>query len=124
MVGGGRGRAELAGAEGRVERWGRRPRGGGRGRRGCSVFTVYVTCNVISHVQYVLYLYISTSRSKCAVPNMAVFCSSLFPCFPGLLLGYCLRDFETVPVARHNAWYALFFTFDLRCTDIVMSLCS
>ena len=31
-----------------------------------------------------LYLYISTFRSMCAVPNMAVFCSSLTSCFPGM----------------------------------------
>ena len=28
-----------------------------------------------------LYFYISTFRSMCAVPNMAVFCSSLTSCF-------------------------------------------
>jgi len=50
----------------------------------CSVFTVCATCNVISHVKYVLYLYISTPRSLCAVHNMAVFCSSLISCFPGM----------------------------------------
>jgi hypothetical protein len=33
-----------------------------------------------------LYIYISTFRSMCAVPNMAVFCSSLTSCFPGMLL--------------------------------------
>ena len=33
-----------------------------------------------------LYFYISTFRSMCAVPNMAVFCSSLTSCFPGMLL--------------------------------------
>ena len=38
-----------------------------------SVFTVCATRNVASHVKYVLYLYISTSRSMCAVANMAVF---------------------------------------------------
>ena len=31
-----------------------------------------------------LYLYISTFRSMCAVPNMAVFCSSLTSWFPRL----------------------------------------
>ena len=41
----------------------------------CSVFTVCAACNVISHVKYAVYLYISTSRSLRAVPNMAVFCS-------------------------------------------------
>jgi len=33
-----------------------------------------------------LYLYVSTFRSMCAVPNMAVFCSSLTSWFPGMLL--------------------------------------
>ena len=46
-----------------------------------------------------LYVYISTFRSMCAVPNMAVFCSSLTSCFPGRLLTYFLNDFEIVPIA-------------------------
>ena len=46
-----------------------------------------------------LYFYVSTFRSMCAVPNMAVFCSSLTSCFPGMLLTYFLNDFEIVPVA-------------------------
>ena len=46
-----------------------------------------------------LYFYINTFRSMCAVPNMAVFCSSLTSCFPGSLLTYFLNDFEIVPVA-------------------------
>ena len=33
-----------------------------------------------------LYFYISTFRSVCAVPNMAVFCSSLTSCFPGMFI--------------------------------------
>ena len=33
-----------------------------------------------------LYFYISTFRSMCTVPNMAVFCSSLTSWFPGMLL--------------------------------------
>ena len=45
------------------------------------------------------YFYISTFRSMCAVPNMAVFCISLTSCFPGMLLAYFLNDFEIVPVA-------------------------
>ena len=60
---------------------------------------MFATFNVISPVQYVSYFYISTFRSTCAVPNMAVFCSSLISCFPGMLLGYCLNDFGMVPVA-------------------------
>ena len=35
-----------------------------------------------------LYFYISTFRSMCAVPNMAVSYSSLTSCFPGMLLTY------------------------------------
>ena len=45
-----------------------------------------------------LYFYISTFRSMCAVPNMAVFCSSLTSWFPGMLLTYFLNVFEIVPV--------------------------
>jgi len=33
-----------------------------------------------------LYFYISTFRSMCAVPNMAVFWSSLNSCFPGMFI--------------------------------------
>ena len=32
-----------------------------------------------------LYFYVSTSRSMCAVPNMAVLCSSFTSWFPGTL---------------------------------------
>ena len=39
----------------------------------------------LGSVLNLLYVYISTSRSVCAVPNMAVFCSSLTSCFPGML---------------------------------------
>jgi len=38
-----------------------------------------------------LYFYISTFRSMCAVSNLAVFCSSLTLCFPGTLLTYFLN---------------------------------
>ena len=46
-----------------------------------------------------LNFYISTFRSMCAVLNMAVLCSSLTSCFPGMLLVYFLNNFEIVPVA-------------------------
>jgi len=45
-----------------------------------------------------LYFYISTFRSMCAVPNMAVFCSSLTSCFPDMLLTYFLSDFEIIVI--------------------------
>jgi len=44
----------------------------------------------------------------CAVPNMAVFCSSLTSWFPGMLLTYFLNDFE---IGRpYYYWYHLCFS--------------
>ena len=53
----------------------------------------------------VLFFYVSTFRRICAVPNMAVFCSPLTSCFPGMLLTYFLNDFEIVPVALYYYYY-------------------
>jgi len=55
---------------------------------------------MFSPVNYVLCCFISTVRSMCAVPNMAVFCSSLISCVPAMLLRYYLSDFEMV-LASH-----------------------
>ena len=52
----------------------------------------------------VLYFHISTSRSMCAVANMAAFCSSLISCFPGTLLRYFVNDFDMVPAASCYHW--------------------
>jgi hypothetical protein len=38
-----------------------------------------------------LFFYVSTFRSMCAMPNMAVFCSSLTPCVAGMSLTYFLN---------------------------------
>ena len=81
----------------------------------CSVFTVCATCNVISHVKYVLYCYISTSRSLCAVHNMAVFRSSSISFFTSMLFRYSLSDFSMVPVAPIVTGIALVFTFHMCC---------
>jgi hypothetical protein len=78
------------------------------------VFTVCATCNVISHVKYGTYFSIGTLWNMWAVPNMAVFCSSLISCFPGMLLRYCLNDFVIVPVAPRYYWYHF-------CCDIPLS---
>ena len=59
--------------------------------------------------------HISTFRSMCAVPNMAVFCSSLTSWFPGMLLTYFLNDFETIPVAPFFTGITFVFTFHTRC---------
>ena len=69
-----------------------------------------------------LYFYISTFRSMCAVPNMAVFCSSLTSCFPDMLLTYFLNDFEIVPVAPIITGITFVFTFHMRCISVVTSL--
>jgi len=59
-----------------------------------------------------LYFYISTFRSMSAVPNMAVFWSSLNSCFPGMLLTYFLNDFEIVPVAPTiTDYYYYYYTY-------------
>ena len=49
------------------------------------LFMVLISLDAVLNL---LYFYISTFRSMCAVPNMAVFCSSLTSCFPGMLLTY------------------------------------
>ena len=53
------------------------------------LFLFMVLISLLS-VLNLLYFYISTFRSMCAVPNMAVFCSSLTSWFPGMLLTYFL----------------------------------
>ena len=73
-----------------------------------------------------LYLYVSTFRSMCAVPSMAVFCSFLTSWFPGMLLTYFLNDFEMVPFAPiitgitfvstlHYYYYYCYYYFEKLC---------
>ena len=69
-----------------------------------------------------LYFYVSTFLSMCAVPNMAVFCSSFTLGFSGMLLMYFLNDFEMVPVAPIITGITLAFTFHMHCISIVRSL--
>jgi hypothetical protein len=56
-----------------------------------------------------MYFYISTFRSMCAVPNMAVFCSSLNSWFPGIVLTYSLNDSEMVPVTAIYYYYYYYY---------------
>jgi len=58
----------------------------------------------------------------CAVPNMAVFCSSLTSCFPSMLLTYFLNYFEIVPVAPTITGITFVFTFHMRCISIIILL--
>jgi hypothetical protein len=50
----------------------------------------------------VLYFYINTLRSMCAMLSMVLFCSSFISYFPGVLLRYFLSDSE------------MFFTYTIR----------
>jgi len=68
----------------------------------------------------VLFFYISTFRSMCAVPNMAVFCSSFTSWFPGMSLTYFLNDLEMVPVAPIITGITLVFAFHMRCISVVI----
>jgi len=69
-----------------------------------------------------VFFYLSTFRSMCAVPNLAVFCSSLTSWFPVMSFTYFLNDLEMVPVAPIITGIALVFTFHMRCIYIVRSL--
>ena len=81
------------------------------------LFMVFIS--LVSELN-LLYLYISTFRSMCAVPNMAVFCSSLTSCFPGMLLTYFLNDFEIVLVAPIITGISFVFTFHMHCIIIII----
>jgi hypothetical protein len=70
----------------------------------------------------VLYFYISTVRSICTVPNMAVFCSFLTPWFPGMLLMYFVNDFEMVPAAPIITGINLVFSFHIAVFLLLRSL--
>jgi len=69
-----------------------------------------------------LYFYISTFQSVCAVPNIAVFFSVLTSRFPGVLLAYFLNDFEIVPIAPTITGITFVFTFHMHCISVVRSL--
>ena len=54
------------------------------------VLLLFMVLISLVSVLNLLYFYISTFRSMCTVPSMAVFWSSLTSCFPGMLLTYLL----------------------------------
>ena len=70
----------------------------------------------------VLYFYISTFQSMCAVSNVHVFCRSLIFCFSGMLLRYFLNDFEMIPVALIIAGITFVFKYHMYCIFVVRSL--
>ena len=83
------------------------------------LFMVHIS---LFSVLNLLYFYISTFRSMCAVPNTVVFWSSLTSRYPGMLLTYFLNDFEIVPVAPIITGITFGFTFHMRYISIVRSL--
>jgi len=58
----------------------------------------YGKCNVTLHYEC-FSLLLSTFRGMFALSNMAVLCSSLFSCFPNMMLRYVLHDSDMVPAA-------------------------
>ena len=74
------------------------------------------------HALVLLFFYVSTFRSMCAVPNMAVFCSSITSWFPGMSLTYFLNDLEMVPVAPIITGITLVFTFHLLLLLLLLLL--
>jgi hypothetical protein len=79
---------------------------------------------ILSPTLKVLYFYISTFHRMCAVPHMAVFCSSSISCFTGMWLRYeyILNYFEIVPCALVITGITFVFAFNLRCISVVRSL--
>ena len=83
---------------------------------------LFMVLTSLVSVLNLLYFYISAFCSMGAVPNMAVFCSSLTSWFPGMMLTYFLNDFEILPVAPIITGITFVFTFHMRCISIVRSL--
>ena len=68
-----------------------------------------------------LYFYISTFRRTCAVPHIAVLCSSSISCFPPMLLRYFLNYFEIASVVPVVTGTTFIFTSRMRCISTVRS---
>ena len=67
-----------------------------------------------------LFVYVSTFRNMCSVPDTAVFCSSLTSWFPGMSLTYFLNDLEMVPVAPIITGITLFLHFIIIIIIIII----
>ena len=73
----------------------------------------------------VLYIYVSTCRSMCAVPIMADFFRSLISRFRGMLLRYVLNVFAVVLVASiisssssYNSWPVMASPTTLKTAEL------
>ena len=83
---------------------------------------LFMVLILLLSVLNLLWFYIGTFRSMCAVPNMAVFCSSLTSWFPGMLLTYFLNDFEIVPVVPIITDITFVFTSHMRLLLLFQSV--
>ena len=93
----------------------------------CSYSFVLLSIRCMVHISLVPTLvltvfYVSTFRRMCAVPNVAVFCSSRTSWLPGMLPTYFLNDLEMAPVAPIITGITVVFTFHIRWISIVRSL--
>ena len=69
-----------------------------------------------------LFFYVRRFIGICAVTNIAVSCSSLMLCLPGMLFRYFLNDFEVVLFAPVITAIPFVFTLYICCISIVRSL--
>jgi len=67
------------------------------------------------------HFYISTCRSMCAVPNMAVFCSSVISYFPGCCSGIFSMILKWFQLPLLLLVSFLIFTFHMCCRSIKRS---
>ena len=71
----------------------------------------------------ILNLYNSTFWSIYAVPNMAIFCSSLISCSSGMWFRYFLNDIEMVVVVVFVVAAALLFLLLLLLLSLLLYVC-
>lgn len=76
-----------------------------------AVLRVQFTARVLLFPTIALYFYIYTFRNMCTVHGMAVLCTSIMSCFPGVLLRYFMSDFEMDVFAPVIAGINFVFTF-------------
>jgi len=83
-------------------------------------FVLHVT--IFPKLNVVYFRHISTYRNTRTVLNMAVVCSSLMSCFPGMKFRYFLNDFQMVPCVPTITEVTFVFTLYMSCNSIVSSL--
>ena len=67
-----------------------------------------------------MYFHLSTFRSMCPVPNMAVFYISLISCFTAMLLGYFPNDFGMVTISTIITGIIYFLTFHIVIIIVII----